>query len=138
MDQQAQEAILVRWTGACNEHLRDFLTFCLPVVKDAGAIAPSTGFVLNILGSSCHTTSESALLLTRHGRVWDADMLVRSVLEGTAKYAFLCTTDHAEQARRATEYWHILPEFDRIKRHDRVTQFGSMIGELGASLSLIH
>lgn len=105
MDQQAQEAILVRWTEACNEHLRDFLNSCLPVVKDADAIAPSTGFVLNILGSSSHTTSESALLVTRHGRVWDADMLVRSVLEGTAKYAFLCTKDVVEQAARTTEYW---------------------------------
>jgi hypothetical protein len=76
---------------------------------------------------------KDTLLLTRHGRVWDADMLVRSVLEGTAKYAFLCTKDVVEQAARTTEYWHILPECDRLKRHERVAQFRAMIGELGPS-----
>jgi hypothetical protein len=85
MNENAQELLLVRWTGLCNEHVLVFLNWCLPILKDAGLIEPQSGFVLNLLGLSCHTTGESALLLTRFGRVWDTEIVLRSVLEGTAK-----------------------------------------------------
>jgi hypothetical protein len=131
MDEQSQHLLLTRWCGLCNEYLREYLNACLPVLKDPSAISPNTGFVLNTLGLSCHTTSESALLLVGFGRLWDADMLVRSVLEGTAKYMFLAPKDPTEREGRCREYWHVLPEFDRLKRHERVKQFAADIGKQG-------
>jgi hypothetical protein len=133
MDDQARELLLVRWTGVCNEYLRGFLNFCMPVLKDANQVEPQTGFVLNLLGLSCHTTSESALLLTRYARVWDAEVLYRSVLEGTVKYLFMCHADPAVRATRVAEYWQLLPEHDRLKRHERIAQFRSLIGKTSPS-----
>jgi hypothetical protein len=65
-------------------------------------------------------TSESALLLIENARVWDAEMLVRSVLEGTYKFAFMCVHDDVERDLRVQEYYSDLPDIDRIKKHERV------------------
>jgi hypothetical protein len=138
MDENAQELLLVRWTGLCNEHVLVFLNWCLPILKDAGLIEPQSGFVLNLLGLSCHTTGESALLLTRFGRVGDAEIVLRSVLEGTAKYLFLCTQDPSTRAERVEEYWNLLPEFDRLKRHERIAQFRSVIGDMSPSADTLR
>ena len=138
MDEQAQELVLVRWTGLCNELVRVFLNWCLPVLKDARLIEPESGFVLNLLGLSCHTTGESALLLTRFSRVWDAEIVLRSLLEGTAKYLFLATQDPATRAERVAEYWTLLPEFDRLKRHERIAQFRNAIGDMSPSADTLR
>ncbi len=123
------ELLLVRWTGFANELMRACLNFCMPVLKDPQEVEPQSGFVLNLLGLSCHTTSESALLLTRYGRVWDSEILVRSVLEGTLKYAFMCHPDQQTRAARVEEYWTIMPEHDRLKQHERIAQFRDLIGK---------
>lgn len=133
MDENDTSPMLVRWTSLASQGLNAFLQICQPVLRSDACFEPQTQFVLNTLGLSCHTSSESALLPASFSRVWDAEILIRSVLEGTAKYLFLCTKDSATRATRIEEYWNILPEFDRLKRHDRITQFLSVLGELGPS-----
>ena len=43
---------------------------------------------LSYLGGASTRTTESALLLCAYGQLWDAEMLVRSVVEGSLKTPF--------------------------------------------------
>ena len=71
---------------------------------------------------SCHATSDSALLLIGSVRLWDAEMLVRSVFEGTFKFIFLCRGTPVDRAERANEYWEVLPDISCLKKHQRAEQ----------------
>src|SRR5579864_8176641 len=57
-----------------------------------------------LLALSCHSTSESTLFLVSAHRYWDAEILLRSVLEGTYKYIYLTMGEPAEREQRAHDY----------------------------------
>jgi len=75
--------------------------------------------VIAQLQISCHLTSESTLLLILNCKIWDADILLRSVLEGTFKLIFLLKGSNEEQISKAKEYWELLPDIMRLRRHLR-------------------
>ena len=115
------------WGSACQTAFHDALTLfqAFFAAKDAGD--PDTDFVLGQLSASCTMTSESALLLIENVRLWDAEALVRSVLEGTYKFAFMCLRADEERANRVREYYYDLPEISRLKRHDRASSILSSV-----------
>ena len=53
-------------------------------------------------------------------KLWDSDILIRAVIEGTFKYLFLCVGKESEQQIKLQEYWEVIPEINRIKRHLKV------------------
>jgi hypothetical protein len=55
-------------------------------------------FLIEQLFMDCHASSQSSLLLTEAGTEWDADIINRSVMEGTMKYAFLMHGDPGDIA----------------------------------------
>jgi hypothetical protein len=58
---------------------------------------------LGELLSACARSSESVLLLCAYGQVWDADVISRSVVEGTLKVMYLLQSrEHFKQ--RHQEY----------------------------------
>jgi hypothetical protein len=67
--------------------LRSFL----PLMGPVGGYAwePAERRTIGELASATARTSESALLLCAYGQLWDAEVLMRSVLEGTLKFAYL-------------------------------------------------
>ena len=76
--------------------------------------------------------SESAVLLVAHNRLWDAEMLIRSVLEGSYKLAFLCAPDAQERAARVSEYYDDLPEMGRLRTHERLSTLLSTVSDPAA------
>src|SRR5687767_9794352 len=86
-------------------------------------------WLLTWLSISCEMTSESVLLLVKHQAVWDAEILIRSITEGTLKLAFLCVGGKTEVEQKAIEYWDILPELSRLKIHKNVSGFFNLIGD---------
>jgi hypothetical protein len=68
-------------------------------------------------------SSDSCFLLLLHDRVWDSDIIVRAVYEGTAKLCYLVDGDDACRSSRLNEYWNDVPAAIRAKRSDRVAKF---------------
>lgn len=77
-------------------------------------------FLVEQLFMDCHSSSLSSLLLTAAGKEWDADIINRSVMEGTMKYVFLMHGPPDVIARKAEEYWNTMPNFVVIRHHERV------------------
>ncbi len=120
---EVQESI-ARWAGECAYLLYDLHDLSQRAIKRGvtGVPSPFSWFV-NGLTVSCHLTSESTVLLVAHGRLWDAEILLRSVTEGSLKVAFLCAGDEAERATKAEEYGKTLPDIATIRRHQRLSAF---------------
>ncbi|MGA2247136.1 MAG: DUF5677 domain-containing protein [Verrucomicrobiota bacterium] len=76
--------------------------------------------VLWQLYASCHSTAESALLLVYYGRLWDADVLVRSVVEGTLKFVFLTLGTPKEREQKFEEFDTHFAAIGAIKKHSRI------------------
>lgn len=64
----------------------------LPLMSPVGSYAgwdKNERQTLGYLLSACARSTESALLLIAYGQLWDAEMLLRSVAEGTFKFCYL-------------------------------------------------
>ena len=60
---------------------------------------------------SINLTSDSLLILVEKNRIWDATILLRSVIEGTAKFCYLLTAPSLdEEEARIKEFREILPQ----------------------------
>lgn len=68
------------------------------------------------LASATARASESALLLCAYGQLWDAEVLVRSTLEGSLKFSYLLQSP-ATFADRHREYAEELFEIALLKDH---------------------
>ena len=77
-------------------------------------------FVSVQLFLQCHLTSESIIFLLGERKEWDASILLRSVMEGTAKYLYILQGNKNETLEKAYEFWCVLPEITDIKHSDRV------------------
>lgn len=74
--------------------------------------------VLNWLSAASARTSGSVLVLLESGRTWDAEILSRTVFEGSLKFCHLLSDRDQFQAR-LTEYEHILPDINSLADHEK-------------------
>lgn len=88
-------------------------------VYDQLRLAESVHFVTRQLYLSCEITSESTLLLAKHERDWDSEILVRTVSEGCIKGVYILECNEDEQKERSEEYWSILPEISELRQSER-------------------
>ena len=95
---------------------------------------PETDEVLAQIQYACHSTSESVLWLAQARKLWDADVLMRSVVEGTAKFAYLCTPDEVTRCRLLAEYRDVLPEMAELSDHERAAQSLAIIRDEAAEM----
>lgn len=113
----------MQWSSKCSFALGEYFDLCKPYLLGEPKIDPKLQFVLSQLGISCQLTSESVFILIGNVKLWDSDILIRAVIEGTFKYLFLCIGNENEQKVKLQEYWEDIPEINRIKRHLRVQEF---------------
>ncbi len=83
-------------------------------------LPPLARFVCAQLFIDCNLSSESVLLLIRAEKEWDADLVARSVMEGSFKFTYMLQGLRAEIEEKANEYWHVLPLFYRIRHGENV------------------
>ncbi len=117
------ETKLSRWAGQARRDMRKYFKISKPYFEKNSQDEPDLRWVLTQLAVSCQLTSESSLILIGSNRLWDAEILIRSVLEGTLKFIFLCTGDEKELAARKNEYWEELPKIKALKRHQHICAF---------------
>lgn len=117
------------WAFLASHWIGEVFDHCKPLMdKDYSGLPPLVRFVNSQLLIACHLTSESALLLTREKKVWDADVLLRSVLEGTVKHAYMLQgTEQNEWNSRCDEYWHRHPDVVLKKDCSRAKELKELI-----------
>lgn len=71
------------------------------------------------LFTALHSTSESILILLLHHSIFDADVLLRTVMEGTIKYCYLMTGTVDEKKEKYIEYKIKLADIAKISDHKK-------------------
>jgi hypothetical protein len=116
----------------CHEAVYDFAVLLAPFFEKLIEAEPKTADALGLLSTSCLSTSDTAAFLVGHFRLWDVEILMRSVLEGTYKFITMCVRDEADRLLRVEEYWDHLPEVGRIKTHKKAEVFLKNIADPGS------
>lgn len=81
-----------------------------------------TQYVTIPLFTALHSTSESILILLQNQAVFDADILLRCLMEGTVKYCYLMIGTEDEQKQKNEEYRSILCEIDKLSDHKKAKE----------------
>lgn len=117
------QAKFIEWAKIASHCQGDTYGICKPFIDNKNTfLDPLVRFVATQMQNSISLTSESILLLILNCKIWDADILVRAVLEGTFKFVYLLMGTPEEQRIKAEEYWNIMPEMARLGRHYRATR----------------
>ena len=74
------------------------------------------------LFSSLHSTSENIFILLLENAVFEADILLRTLMEGTAKFCYLIKGTEEEREEKYIEYKIKLGEIDRLTDHQRALE----------------
>lgn len=119
---------LLRWSSEMSFWIADVIDICRSTLGPDGKLDDRTKLVLWQLAASCHSTSESALLLVGNVRLWDADVLARSVVEGTLKFVFLTIGNKTDRAQKIKEFDDDFAAFGQLKKHQRIEEFLSVVG----------
>ena len=113
--------VLAAWASAYQPVLQGSLGLHAPYFLTP-AVHNDAGLTIHQLSASCFLSSESALFLIARGRLWDAEILVRAVFEGTLKLAYLCVPDEPVRTTRHREFAYDLMEIGRLRSHERAQE----------------
>jgi hypothetical protein len=99
--------------------LKDAFNLSNPVFKEKSDVPEIVQFVLTSLYSSCYSTSESALLLISYRRLWDLEILKRTILEGTTKLLFIILGSEEDMIQKSYEFYYVIPELKQLNNHNK-------------------
>ncbi|MDV3253548.1 DUF5677 domain-containing protein [Devosia sp. BK] len=105
--------------------LRELLPTMAPVAQYDGWSKDERETLAFLLSANARS-SESALLLIAFAQLWDAEMLVRSVIEGTFKFCYLLQ-DRDSFKQRHREYSDDLFQIALFKDHKKVSELLSIV-----------
>lgn len=109
------------WSSTASHLICECVDMCKPYIdKNYNGLNPLVRFVSTQLFLDCHFSSESVLILIAHRKEWDADLLSRSVLEGTLKYTYLMHGTENDRLEKTNEYWEVIPNLMELNRNSRV------------------
>ena len=81
------------------------------------------------LFTTLHSTSESILILLLHRGIFDADVLLRTVMEGTIKYCYLMTGTFETRKERHREYHLDLAQIEKLDDHKKAIESVEILKE---------
>lgn len=81
------------------------------------------------LFTALHSSSESILILLIHQSIFDADILLRQVMEGTVKYCYLLIGDEESRKQKHHEYKILLSEIDALIDHQKAIETIKILNE---------
>lgn len=106
---------LSNWVKECDGALFRFASLTQKISEQLASY-PEQSFSIGALFTACLRTSGSALILVENGRVWDADILMRSTMEGSIKSIFLLSNKDLFD-ERYKEFSDTLFDIEGIKQH---------------------
>lgn len=98
--------------GECFDNAKPFLD------QDYQGLPAEVRFVIAQLYIDCHLSSESVLILVQSEKEWDADLIARSVMEGSIKLVYMLQGSILEVEAKVNEYWNVLPLFNSIRHSE--------------------
>lgn len=108
-----------RWASMATQYVGVCWDAAMASMDDRSPMDSYVRLVSSRLFIGCHISSESALLLAGESREWDADILNRSVMEGTLKLVYMLLGTKEEVRQKAFEYWEILPNNGAARHSER-------------------
>ncbi len=112
------EQKLRSWSEETLLLLRSLLPLMAPVSRHHRWSTAELETISHLLTASARS-SESAILLTAYGQVWDAEILVRSVFEGSLKFAYILqNTEKFGERHREYSFDHF--QISLLKDHRKV------------------
>lgn len=109
---------LREWSEQTLFLVRELLPLMSPVSQYAGWTDEQKETLGPLLGASARS-GEGALLLTAYVQLWEAEILVRSVLEASLKFVYLLQAPASFEVRHR-EYRHDLFRIGLLKDHAKV------------------
>lgn len=89
------------------------------------------------LFTTLHATSQNVLVLLRiQTALHDADVLLRTVMEGTIKYCYLMNGTKDERHEKYIEYKHVLTEIEKISDHFKAIEAVKILKEFSINNTL--
>lgn len=88
------------------------------------------------LFSSLHSTSESILILLLNRAIHDADVLLRTVMEGTIKYCYLMVGTPEERHEKYIEYKKTLTDIDLMTDHQKALEAIKVLKEFSSNSTI--
>jgi len=110
---------LIGWATQAQRALVDYAKCFGAVAADQNRLTDQVEFAVGQLQFRAASTSDSALFLIGHLKLWDAEILVRTVAEASLKLTYICVGERVEQEERTDEFLRMLPDLTRMKRHTR-------------------
>jgi Family of unknown function (DUF5677) len=112
MQQSSWAAVASHFIGECFDYAKPFIN------QDFEGLPAEVRFVVAQLFIDCHLSSESVLLLVQTGKEWDADLIARSVMEGSIKFVYMLHGSMGDIEVKVNEYWNVLPLFNAIRHSE--------------------
>ncbi|MEO1768870.1 DUF5677 domain-containing protein [Candidatus Enterococcus ferrettii] len=101
-----------------NIFIKDFFEILIPIYRDE--FNDELQDVTTFLFTSLHSTSESILLLSfNESALYDADVLLRTVMEGTVKFCYLLSGTKEQRKAKYKEYKVFLTEINELDEHEK-------------------
>jgi len=85
---------------------------------------------LILLSTACLGNSQAALYLVLGLRLWEADIIIRSIFEGTVKFAYMLESP-STLPERCDEYSNILPMISKLRWHGKSAEALAALGDNG-------
>jgi hypothetical protein len=101
------------YIGECFDIGKPFLDYQVTHTPPLTRFVSAQLFIDNVL------TGESILILLSHGKFWDTEILLRTIYEGSMKFAYILENRDASE-ERANEYYHVLTNHNSVKRSNRL------------------
>lgn len=102
-----------------------------PFYKKDADINEFNQILLTELFTQLYSTAESILILTSYGVIWESDILLRTLFEGTMKYIFMMQEHLEEKSDLIEEYYIIVPEMQKIQDHAKAAEAIKIFKENG-------
>jgi len=83
------QKVLLEFAGRASYILHEYFQLISAYFERESEILNYHQYVLKQLPISCQLTSESSLILVGNVRMWDNEILLRSIMEGTVKFLYL-------------------------------------------------
>ncbi len=108
-----------------DEALQGFVVLEKRIVESSGWDLDAK-FTMDALYFSALRSSMSSLILLEKWRVWDADILMRSVLESSMKIVFLLSSKDKFR-ERVNEFSIDLLDIEHLKQHKKVEELLALL-----------
>lgn len=102
-----------------DSHIKSIITAMSPLYKPE---FPTGQEVTVPLFVALHSYSESVLILLQNGGVFEADIILRAIMEGSVKYCFLMRGTDEERTKRLIEYQRDLLSLERVSDHKKAKE----------------